>query len=132
MTDTSTRAAEPSARLQRWMDGYLRAWRSNAAADIEALFTDEAVYLTAPDAEPRRGRDAIVAGWVDDADAPGDWSFDWHVVHEASDIAIVEGRTEYPAERDYLNLWVIRFDGGPGEDRATAFTEWYMPRPHGE
>jgi ketosteroid isomerase-like protein len=120
---------EPSDRLERWMNGYLRAWRSNAPADIGALFVDDAVYLTAPDAEPRVGREAIVAGWIDDADAPGDWRFDWHVVHEASDIAFVEGRTAYPAERDYLNLWVIRF---ADDGRATAFTEWYMPRPHGE
>lgn len=121
--------AAASERTSNWVAGYLRAWRSNDPADIGALFTDDAVYLTAPDAEPRRGREAIVAGWVDDADAAGSWSFEWHVVHEASGIAIVQGRTDYPAERDYLNLWVIRF---APDGRASEFTEWYMPRPHGE
>jgi ketosteroid isomerase-like protein len=117
----------PSERLGEWMAGYLRAWRGNEAADIGALFSDDAVYLTAPDAEPRHGRDAIVAGWLEDADAPGEWSFDWWVLHEGPDVAFVQGRTEYPAERDYLNLWVIRF----AEDgRAEEFTEWYLARPH--
>ncbi|MFK4731247.1 nuclear transport factor 2 family protein [Agromyces mediolanus] len=119
----------PSARLADWMAGYLRAWRGNDAADIGALFTDEAVYLTAPDAEPRRGREAIVAGWLEDADAPGEWSFDWWVLHESPGIAFVQGRTEYPAERDYLNLWVIRF---ADDGRAAEFTEWYLARPHAD
>lgn len=118
----------PSRRLAEWMAGYLRAWRGNDADEIGALFTDDAVYLTAPDAEPRRGREAIVAGWLDDADAPGEWTFDWWVLHEGSDVAFVEGRTEYPAERDYLNLWVVRF---ADDGRATEFTEWYLARPHG-
>lgn len=119
--------ATASERTANWIDGYLRAWRSNDPAEIGALFTDDAAYLTAPDAEPRRGRDAIVAGWIEDADASGSWSFDWHVVHEASDVVFVQGRTDYPAERDYLNLWVIRF---APDGRAREFTEWYMPRPH--
>lgn len=116
-----------SDRTANWIDGYLRAWRSNDPDDIGALFTDDAVYLTAPDAEPRRGRAEIASGWIEDADAPGEWSFDWHVVHETSGIAVVQGRTEYPAERDYLNLWVIRF---AADGRASEFTEWYMPRAH--
>lgn len=28
----------------RWIEAYLAAWRSNAPADIESLFTPEAVY----------------------------------------------------------------------------------------
>ena len=48
-------------------------------------------------------------------------------LREDEDLVLVQGRTEYPEDRDYLNLWVIRLDG---EGRATEFTEWYMPRPH--
>ena len=57
-----------------WVAGYIAAWESNDPAQIGALFTDDAVYLTSPDAEPRRGRDAIVAGWLEDLDEPGTWS----------------------------------------------------------
>ena len=126
---TETKREQASERTANWVDGYVTAWRSNDPADIRALFTDDAIYLLAPDAEPLRGHEDIVAGWLQHADTDGEWSFDWGVVHEASDLALVQGRTDYPAERDYLNLWVIRF--APG-GRATEFTEWYMPRPHGE
>lgn len=110
-----------------WVAAYVAAWQSNDPAEIGALFTDDARYLTAPDAEPRIGREAIVAGWLEDLDEPGSWAFDWHIVHEDDDFVVIQGRTDYPAERDYLNLWIIRL----AEDgRATEYTEWYMPRPH--
>ena len=115
----------------KWVAGYVAAWESNDPKHIGALFTDDAVYLTAPDAQPRRGREAIVAGWLEDLDDPGTWAFDWRLLHEdetpEGNFVIVQGRTEYPAEKDYLNLWVIRLDSS---GRATEYTEWYMPRPH--
>jgi len=127
MSETTNEPA--SDRTTNWVDGYVRAWRSNDPDDIRALFTNDAVYLLAPDAEPLRGHEGIVAGWLEHADQDGEWSFEWKPLHEASDLAFVEGRTEYPAERDYLNLWVIRF---APDGRATEFTEWYMARDHGE
>ncbi|QEO13692.1 nuclear transport factor 2 family protein [Agromyces intestinalis] len=115
------------SRAAEWVAGYIRAWETNDPADIAALFSDDAEYLTAPDATPRRGRDAIVAGWLEDRDESGTWAFDWKILHETLELALIQGRTEYPADRDYLNLWIIRF----GDDgRAREFTEWYMPRPH--
>jgi ketosteroid isomerase-like protein len=110
-----------------WVAGYVAAWESNDPEQVGALFSDDAVYLTAPDAEPRRGREQIVAGWLEDLDEPGTWSFDWKILHEDDGFVVVQGKTEYPAEKDYLNLWIVRLDG---DGRATEFTEWYMPRPH--
>jgi ketosteroid isomerase-like protein len=110
-----------------WVAGYVAAWESNDPDQIGALFSDDAVYLTAPDADPWRGRDAIVAGWLEHLDEPDTWAFDWRVVHEDEGFVVVQGRTEYRADKDYLNLWIIRLDA---DGRATEFTEWYMPRPH--
>jgi ketosteroid isomerase-like protein len=110
-----------------WVAQYVAAWESNDPEQIGALFSDDAVYLTAPDAEPRRGREQIVAGWLEDRDEPGTWSFDWKILHEDDGFVVVQGRTEYPAEKDYLNLWIIQLDA---DGRATEYTEWYMPRPH--
>lgn len=110
-----------------WVANYVVAWESNDPEQIGALFTDDAAYFTNPDDEPRRGRDAIVAGWLEDRDEPGTWSFDWKILHEDEGFVVVQGRTEYPAEKDYLNLWIVRLDR---DGRATEFTEWYMPRPH--
>ena len=82
-----------------WVAGYVAAWESNDPEQIGALFTDDAVYLTAPDVEPRRGRDAIVAGWLEDLDEPGTWSFDWKILDERDGFVLVQGRTESPAEQ---------------------------------
>ena len=38
---------------------------------------------------------------------------------------IVQGRTDYPADKLYDNLWVIRLTP---DGRASRFTEWYMAR----
>ena len=116
-----------ASRGAEWVADYVSAWESNDPSEIGALFTDDAVYLTSPDAEPRRGRDEIVAGWLEDLDEPGTWSFDWEILHETPELVFVQGRTDYPSEKIYLNLWVIRLDE---HGRATSFTEWYMPREH--
>jgi ketosteroid isomerase-like protein len=111
--------------VERWVDGYVRAWESNEAADIERLFTDDALYYTAPYREPWRGRDAIVAQWIDGADERGTWRFRYEPMAVPGDLAFVRGWTEYLDEtpRTYHNLWVIRLaDGG----RASEFTEWFM------
>ena len=31
-------------QLEKWLDAYFAAWRSNEAAEVEALFAPDAVY----------------------------------------------------------------------------------------
>lgn len=114
---------------ENWTRAYIEAWRSNDRERIGALFTDDAHYLTSPDSQPRIGREAIVSGWLEDSDDPDTWTFEWEILYEVGDFVVVQGHTRYPAERDYLNLWIIRL---APDGRATEFTEWYMPRPHTE
>lgn len=110
------------------MDGYLRAWESNAPDDIRALFVDDGEYRFAPYDDPHVGHDAIVAAWLDGQDEPGNHTFTWHPAGLDGDTAFVEGDTVYSDGRRYANLWVIRF----AEDgRAHSFTEWYMKHPEG-
>ena len=111
--------------LAAWIDAYQRAWLSNDPGDIGALFTDDAEYFTAPSREPWRGREAIVDGWREIADQPGDFTFVWQTLVDTTDLGVITGRTVYTNGDDYDNLWVIRF----GDDgRCTEFTEWYMRR----
>ena len=109
-----------------WVDRYVRAWETNDPADIGGLFTEDARYYPTPDGEPWRGRDGIVAGWLERKDEPGTWAFRYQVRAVAGDLAFVRGWTHYvepPA--DYSNLWVIRFDPA---GQCVEFTEWWMER----
>ena len=110
--------------LAEWMAGYESAWASNDPDRIGALFTDDALYFTAPFREPWRGRQAIVDGWIERKDDPGDWTFTWQPLVDTPELAIITGTTTY---RDppltYSNLWVLRL----GEDGlCREFTEWWM------
>jgi uncharacterized protein (TIGR02246 family) len=112
--------------VRQWIDSYVRAWNTNNRDDIAGLFTDDAVYATAPYRTPWRGRDQIVAGWLELKDDPGETTFEWQPISITADVAVISGTTRYP-QTVYSNIWVIRLDP---QGRATEFTEWYMPRPH--
>ena len=108
--------------LSEWVQAYERAWSSNEPDDIRALFTEDALYHTAPFDEPWRGHAEIVDGWLGRKDEPGDATFEWRPLVETAEVSIITGTTTY-ADRTYSNLWVIRL----GDDgRCREFTEWWM------
>jgi ketosteroid isomerase-like protein len=109
--------------VERWIQGYMKAWGSNDPDDIGRLFTDDARYYTAPHRVPWQGRDGIVEGWLERKDEPGDWSFRYEIIGIAGDMAFVRGWTGYRDDTDYSNLWVIRLHG---QGRCSEFTEWWM------
>lgn len=106
------------------MEGYVRAWESNDPKDIEALFTEDARYFTAPFREPWVGHEEIARGWTGVEDEPGTWSFRYEVLGTSEELAFVRGWTEYVGdEPDYSNLWVIRLTP---DGRCSEFIEWWM------
>jgi uncharacterized protein (TIGR02246 family) len=110
-----------------WVDAYNRAWISNEADDIAAIFTDDAVYEFRPnDPEPWRGRDEIVQGWVGEPDAPETWTLETQILGVlADDTAIVQAVVEYLDDRPvYDDLWLIELENG----KARRFTEWAVKR----
>lgn len=110
--------------VARWVDRYVEAWRTNDPAQIGALFTDDAAYYTAPFREPWRGRDGIVAGWLDRQESPDSWTFTSEVQAVADSLGFVRGVTTYSEPPVvYSNLWVIRLEP---DGRCSEFTEWWM------
>lgn len=110
--------------IERWVEMYVRAWTTNDVSDIGALFTDDAAYFPTPFSEGWHGREAIIAGWLDRKDEPGDWSFDFEILCGSDELGVVRGVTAYPAEDQvYSNLWLVRF--APG-GRCREFTEWWV------
>ena len=123
------------ADVERWIEGYRRAWSTDDRADIEALFTEDAVYSPFP--WPRgdrfwKGRDMIVDKWLGHGDSKVGWRFDHEVLAVEDDTAVIEGWTSYdrgdgePWAEAYANIWVVRF---APDGRARSFAEWWVQRP---
>ena len=116
-----------SEGVQQWLDDYVAAWRTGQAADIRALFCDDAEYRYQPWGEPVKGADAIVSDWLKDQDEPDSWSAEYETLLVEGDRAIACGETHYPAEdRVYSNLFILRFTA---DGKCCSFTEWFLKHP---
>jgi hypothetical protein len=113
-------------QVQAWLDAYVEAWRSNDAGAIGELFGDDAQYRYHPYDEPERGRETIVAGWLEDPDEPGSWEASYAPLLVEGDRAVATGGTRYSDGQTFSNLFVLAFDA---EGRCTEFTEWFMEHP---
>lgn len=121
--------------VERWIEAYRKAWASDDAADIEALFTEDATYSPFPwprDREPWTGRDTIVRNWRERGDSKLGWRFEHDILAVDGDSAVIEGWTYYdrgegdPWDEAYSNIWLVRFgDNG----RAREFAEWWVQKP---
>jgi SnoaL-like domain len=124
------------AGVARWLTSYIEAWKSYDPVAIGKLFSEDALYRYHPWEDPTpshlRGRDAIVASWLDDQDSPGSWTAEYRpwLVHD--DRAVAVGVSRYLAadgstvEREYHNVFLLVFDEG---GRCSEFSEVYMKRP---
>ena len=120
------------AEASAWLARYVDAWKSYDAQQIAALFAADAEYRYHPyDAEPVRGRDAIVTQWLAHPDGPDTYDARYEPVAVDGDTVVATGTSSYFAadgsiERVYDNCFVMRFDAS---GRCSSFTEWYMERP---
>lgn len=116
-------------KFEKWLGGYLKAWRSNDPEHIRALFTAEAQYFTQAFRPPRDGIDEIVESWIDRDDVVGNWTFEseWLAIQETS--AVLEGLTTY-LEPPYIfkNIWLIRLNEA---DQCIEFKEWWIKKAIG-
>ena len=117
-----------------WLDGYSRAWKTYDPEQIGDLFSEDAVYFDNPFDEPVRGREAIVASWLEDPDEEGTYEGRYRPVLVAGDQAVANGYSRYLAgdggvAKEFDNLLLLRFDA---DGRCVEYREWYMRKPDEE
>jgi ketosteroid isomerase-like protein len=115
-----------------WLDGYSRAWKTYDPEQIGELFSEDAVYFDNPFDEPVRGREAIVASWLEDPDEEGTYEGRYRPVLVAGDQAVANGYSRYldgDGVKEFDNLFLLRFDA---DGRCVEYREWYMQKPDEE
>lgn len=110
--------------VERWIEGYERAWRSPGTDLLGSLFAIEATYQTAPYERPHRGLAAIAELWEAEREGAED-SFEMTselvAVDGATAVARVEVAYRHPIDRHYRDIWIVRFDEA---GLCSAFEEW--------
>jgi ketosteroid isomerase-like protein len=117
--------------LQRWLDRYVEAWRTNDPAQVGDLFTEDAVYRYRPyggDEHAAVGREAIIQAWLEEGDPPGSWDARYEPWAVEGNRAVAVGRSEYFATekaeaRTFHNAFLLTF---AADGRCAEFTDYYM------
>jgi hypothetical protein len=120
------------AAVADWLKSYVRAWETYQPDAIGDLFSEAATYVYHPFDEPIVGRDAIVASWLADPDAPGTYEGSYEPIAIDGNVAVANGRSRYFKDssrseliKQWDNIFVIEFDK---DGRCRSFREWYVPR----
>jgi ketosteroid isomerase-like protein len=125
--------------VDRWLAGYVEAWKTYDRDRIAVLFADDINYRYHPGDDPIVGRDAVVQSWLgegdhpdaSDRDEPDTFEAAYRTVAVDGDRAVATGISSYrdepggPIVRVYDNCFVMQFDS---EGRCREFTEWFMQR----
>jgi len=112
------------ADLQRWIDAYVRLWRTAGTDRLGEIFAEDAAYSAGPFEDLVRGLPAIAEFWEAervDADEKFELRSEVLAVEGDTGVARVEVRYGPPREQLYRDLWVVRMDA---EGRCSRFEEW--------
>ena len=114
--------------VDRWLERYVAAWKSNDPEQIGDLFSEEARYRYWPGDEPRVGREAIVSAWLGEGDEPGTFEASYSCWALDGSRAVASGTSTYtvPDHVVYDNVFLLVFDDA---GRCAEFTEVYLKRP---
>ena len=110
-------------QLAGWVERYQRAWREPGTEALAELFTEDAIYSTAPYADPHRGLDAIREMWEAERSTGEEFTMAADIVAADGDLGVVRLRVDYrkPRNQQYRDLWVIRLEA---DGRCSCFEEW--------
>ena len=109
--------------LIRWVDAYERAWRAPGVEALDALFTEDATYSTAPFQNPFAGLPAIREMWEAGREPGEEFVMSSEVVAVEGDVGVIRLRVHYTAPEDqvFWDLWIVRL---AADGRCAAFEEW--------
>jgi uncharacterized protein (TIGR02246 family) len=120
------------SRIRDWLAAYNDAWSSDDPEHVRLLFTDDALYYTAPYSEPLRGVDQVAEYWLGEREWDIPWAIEYQVLAQEGDLFVVRAVTTYPqgtrgaeGAEVFHNLWLVRLEGG----RAREFVEYFMLAP---
>jgi mannose-6-phosphate isomerase-like protein (cupin superfamily) len=111
-------------RFLAWIDEYERQWGSAGTENLRQLFTEDAQYLSSPVEKPVVGMLAIAELWEAHRDGPDEpFTMTREVVAVSGNTGVARVVVHYggPPARDYIDLWVVRFDD---DGRAAHYEEW--------
>jgi hypothetical protein len=109
-------------QVEKWVEGYVRAWRTSVAKDITPLFTAKAECHEWPYVTDWIGREEIVQGWLSrEAWQQGGWDFEWSILMITGDTAAIGGTGVYKELGTFANLWTVTFDN---RGKCTMFRMW--------
>jgi SnoaL-like domain len=113
--------------VERWVDGYERAWRTAGTDELGDLFSPNASYLPSPWAPPVEGLEAITGFWEDEREGPDEpFTMAREILAVDGATAVVRVSVDYGGEgataaQRWRDLWIMRFDD---DGRCVAFEEW--------
>ena len=120
--------------VTKWLQDYVAAWKSYDTEAIGARFSENATYRYNPFDEPLRGREAIIASWLEDRDTPNTYIAEYKPIAINGDTAVSQGRSLYfeadgkTLDKQYDNIFMMRFDDA---GHCAEFCEWYV-EPRGQ
>ncbi|MGH9111515.1 MAG: nuclear transport factor 2 family protein [Acidimicrobiales bacterium] len=113
--------------VEKWIEGYERAWRTPGTDALRELFSPAATYSPSPWARPLEGLADIARFWEAERTGPDEqFTMTHEVVAVEGATAVVRVSVDYATESPWRDLWVVGFDGA---GRCSAFEEWpFAPR----
>ena len=120
--------------VDKWLQDYVSAWKTYEPEAIRALFTEDAGYRFNPYDDPVKGREEIVANWLEEKDKPNTYDAEYKAIAVDGNTGVAQGRTLYykddskTLEREFDNIFVLQF---ADDGRCADFCEWYM-QPRGQ
>lgn len=114
-------------RVQDWIAGYERAWRTPGTEPLAALFRTDATYQPGPYKEPVVGLSAIALMWEAEREGPDEvFRMTSEIVAVDGDVAVARVEVHYGHREEFRDLWIMKF---AGDGRCAEFEEWPFSPP---